>query len=88
MDGTGDAPSALPTGGRRTEGERFVVVTEVQRGILQNMMGAVSSSKIVILQADGSGFSERVASPKSDFSTAAWICCRRKDCDGGGSSLP
>ena len=49
------------------KGERFVVVTEVQRGILQNMMGAVSSSKIVILQADGSGFSERVASPKSDF---------------------
>jgi hypothetical protein len=49
------------------KGEPFVVVTAVQRGILQNMMGAISSSKIVILQADGSGFAERAASPKSDF---------------------
>jgi hypothetical protein len=49
------------------KGEPFVVVTEAQRGILQNMTGAISSSKIVILQADGSGFTERAASPKSDF---------------------
>lgn len=49
------------------KGEPFVVVTEAQRGILQNMMGTISSSRIVILQADGSGFTERAASPKSDF---------------------
>ncbi len=50
-----------------TNGEPFVVVTEVQRGILQNMTGAIRSSRIVILQEDGSGFAERAASPKSDF---------------------
>jgi len=49
------------------KGERFVVVTQIQRGILQNMMGAITSTKIVVLQADGSGFSERAVSPKSDF---------------------
>ena len=49
------------------KGESLVVTTEVQRGILQNMMGAISSSRVVILQADGSGFAERAASPKSDF---------------------
>jgi FG-GAP-like repeat len=49
------------------KGESFVVVTEVERGILQNMLGAITSSKVVILQSDGSGFSERAASPKSDF---------------------
>ena len=49
------------------KGETFVVVTEVQRGILQNRTGTISASKIVILQADGSGFSERAASAKNDF---------------------
>jgi hypothetical protein len=49
------------------KGERFVVVTQIQRGILQSMMGAITSTKIVVLEADGSGFSERAASPKSDF---------------------
>ena len=49
------------------KGEPFVVVTEVQRGILDNMMATINSSRIVILQADGSGFTERAASPKSDY---------------------
>ncbi len=49
------------------KGEPLVVVTEVQRGILQSITGTISSSKVVILQADGSGFAERAASPKSDF---------------------
>lgn len=49
------------------KGDPLVVVTEIQRGILENIMGAVNSSRIVILQADGSGFAERAASPKSDF---------------------
>jgi len=49
------------------KGEPLVVVNEVQRGILQGMMGAITSSRVVILQADGSGFSERATSPKSDF---------------------
>ena len=31
------------------------------------MIGAIESSRIVILQGDGSGFTERAASPKSDF---------------------
>jgi hypothetical protein len=49
------------------KGEPLVVVNEVQRGILQNVVGAIESSKVVILQAEGSGFAERAASPKSDF---------------------
>ena len=49
------------------KGEPIVVVTGIQRGILQGMMGAITSSKVAILEADGSGFAERAASPKSDF---------------------
>ncbi|MBP2679264.1 MAG: integrin-like repeat protein, partial [Deltaproteobacteria bacterium] len=49
------------------KGEPFVVVTKAHRGILQNMPGTISSSKVVILQADGSGFTERAASPTIDF---------------------
>jgi len=50
-----------------TKGGPFVVVTEIQRGILEDSMGAIKSCKVVILQAEGSGFAERAASPKSDF---------------------
>lgn len=50
-----------------SKGEPLVVSTEVQRGMLQNIMGAITSSKVVILQADGSAFAERAASSKSDF---------------------
>ncbi len=56
-----------PRGVAGPKGETFVVVTEVRRGILQNMMGSIESSRIVMLQWDGSGFAERAASPKSDF---------------------
>jgi hypothetical protein len=49
------------------KGESFVVVTEVRGGILQNIAGTIESSRIVMLQWEGSGFSERAASPKSDF---------------------
>jgi hypothetical protein len=45
------------------KGEPFVVVTKANRGPFQG----ISSSKIVILQADGSGFSERAASQTADF---------------------
>ena len=42
-------------------------MTEVRRGILKNMMGTIESSRIVMLQWEGSGFAERAASPKTDF---------------------
>jgi len=56
-----------PRGGIGPKGETFVVVTEVRRGIIKNMMGTIESSRIVMLQWEGSGFTERAASPKSDF---------------------
>jgi hypothetical protein len=49
------------------KGETFVVVTEIQRGILRGVMGSIQSSRVVMLQWEGSGFTERAASPKSDF---------------------
>jgi len=50
-----------------SRGEPLVVVTEVRKGALQKLIGAIESSRVVILQWEGSGFTERAASPKSDF---------------------
>ncbi|MBI5906361.1 MAG: VCBS repeat-containing protein [Deltaproteobacteria bacterium] len=51
-------------GGR---GDSFVAVTEIRKGVLQTAVGTIESSRIVILQMEGSGFAERAASPRSDF---------------------
>ena len=48
-------------------GEPLVVVTEIRKGALQKMIGAIESSRVVMLQWEGGGFTERAASPKSDF---------------------
>ena len=48
-------------------GEPLVVATEVRKGALQKLYGAIESSRVVMLQWDGGGFTERAASPKSDF---------------------
>jgi len=50
-----------------TRGETLVVVTEIRKGALQNMIGEFEGSRVVILQWEGSGFAERAASPKNDF---------------------
>jgi hypothetical protein len=47
--------------------EPLVVVTDIRKGYLQKMIGAIESSRVVILLWEGSGFTERAASPKSDF---------------------
>jgi len=49
------------------KGDPLVVTTEVPKGILQSVIGAFESSRIVILQRVGGGFAERAGSPKSDF---------------------
>ena len=49
------------------KGEPLVVVTEIRKGPLQKLIGAIESSRVVMLQWDGGGFTERAASPKSDF---------------------
>ncbi|HLN79438.1 MAG TPA: VCBS repeat-containing protein, partial [Candidatus Bathyarchaeia archaeon] len=56
-----------PRGVAGSKGEPLVVVTEVRKGALQKLIGAIESSRVVILQWDGGGFTERAASPKSDF---------------------
>ena len=48
-------------------GEPLVVVTETRKGSLEKLIGSIESSRVVILQWDGGGFTERAASPKSDF---------------------
>ena len=49
------------------KGDPLVVTTEVRKGVLQGVIGAFESSRIVILQRTGGGFAERAGSPKSDF---------------------
>ena len=48
-------------------GEPLVVCTDTRKGPLQRLIGAIESSRVVILLRDGGGFTERAASPKSDF---------------------
>jgi hypothetical protein len=56
-----------PRGVAGSGGESLVVATEVRKGALAKLMGAIESSRIVMLQWEGGGFTERAASPKSDF---------------------
>ena len=49
------------------KGDLLVVTMEVRKGVLQSGIGAFESSRIVILQRTGGGFTERAGSPKSDF---------------------
>lgn len=49
------------------KGEPLVVATEVRKGALLNVIGTFESSRIVVSQWEGSGFTERAASPKGDF---------------------
>ena len=53
--------SAGPGGGL------LLVTTEVKKGILSNMAGSFESTRVVILEWSGGGFTERAAAPKSDF---------------------
>jgi hypothetical protein len=57
------APRAVAGSG----GNPLVVVTDVRKGPLQKMIGSIESSRVVILMWEGGGFSERAASPKTDF---------------------
>jgi hypothetical protein len=57
------APRAVAGSG----GDPLVLVTDVRKGSLQKLIGAIESSRVVILQWDGGGFTERAASPKTDF---------------------
>lgn len=56
-----------PRGVAGSKGEPLVVVTEIKKGALQKLIGSIDSSRVVILQWEGSGFTERASSPKSDF---------------------
>ena len=48
-------------------GNPLVVVTDVRKGMLQQMIYSIDSSRVVVLMWEGGGFTERAASPKSDF---------------------
>ena len=48
-------------------GVPLVVATEIKKGALAKLTGSIESSRVVMLQWDGGGFSERAASPKSDY---------------------
>ena len=56
-------PRAIPWG----KGESLVLVTDVRKGTWENLTGAYEAGRVVLLQWEGSGFSERASSPKSDF---------------------
>jgi hypothetical protein len=49
------------------KGDPLVVTTEVRKGVLQSVIGAFESSRVVILKRQGGGFAEQAGSPKSDF---------------------
>ena len=50
-----------------TKGAPMVLVTEVKKGVLDSMAGTFESTRIVILEWSGGGFTERASAPKSDF---------------------
>ncbi|TRZ97859.1 MAG: VCBS repeat-containing protein [Deltaproteobacteria bacterium] len=56
-----------PRAAAGSRGEPLVVVTENRKGYLQRLAGGNESSRVLVLQWEGSGFTERAASPKSDF---------------------
>ena len=45
----------------------LVLATEVKKGVLDSMVGSFDSTRLVILEWAGGGFTERAAAPKSDF---------------------
>jgi hypothetical protein len=49
------------------KGAPLVVTTEVKKGFLSTMAGTFESTRVVILEWSGGGFTERAATPKSDF---------------------
>ena len=49
------------------KGASLVLVTEVRKGLVSNVIGSFESSRVVLLQWEGGGFSERAGSPKSDL---------------------
>jgi hypothetical protein len=56
-------PRAIPWG----KGESLVLVTDVRKGTWDSLTGDYEAGRVVLLQWEGSGFSERASSPKSDF---------------------
>jgi hypothetical protein len=65
----------------------LVVVTETKKGALQGMIGAFESSRVVMLQWEGSGFAERAGSPKSDFFHSGVDLLSRGDFRRGGKAI-
>ena len=57
-------PPRVTTG---SKGSPLVLVTEVKKGVLDSMAGSYDSTRLVILEWSGGGFTERAAAPKSDF---------------------
>ena len=49
------------------KGTPLLLTTESRRGLLQSFMGAGEYARVVLLQWDGSGFTELAGSPKGDF---------------------
>ncbi|HEX9192068.1 MAG TPA: VCBS repeat-containing protein, partial [Candidatus Deferrimicrobiaceae bacterium] len=49
------------------KGAPLVLITEVKKGVLDSMAGTFESTRIVILEWSGGGFTERASAPKSDF---------------------
>ena len=49
------------------KGAPFVLIPEVKKGVLDSMAGSFDSTRIVILEWSGGGFTERASAPKSDF---------------------
>jgi hypothetical protein len=49
------------------KGAPLVLATEVKKGVLSNMAGTFESTRVVILEWSGGGFTERASAPKTDF---------------------
>ena len=81
-------PSAPPRGVRRVGGNPLVVVTEIRKGALENLVGVIESSRVVVLQWDGGGFTERAATPKSDFFYSGRTCFDGRNAAGRTGSSP
>jgi hypothetical protein len=50
-----------------SKGAPLVLAIEVKKGMLDNMTGSYEYTRLVILEWSGGGFTERAATPKSDF---------------------
>jgi hypothetical protein len=49
------------------KGAPLVLLTEVKKGVLDSMAGSFDTTRLVILEWAGGGFTERAAAPRSDF---------------------